>query len=582
MSDTKFERNAGILMPVSSLPSPYGIGTFGKDAYVFVTFVKECNHKYWQVLPLGPTTYGDSPYQSYSAFAGNPYFVDLDMLIEAGFLLKSEVISRDWGDGIVPVNVSEDDAVNGRFGTYRDGNIGDERYVSYEKIYNNRFDILRIAYNRFKAACAESKKTLAKGLPLYKQFDNFVKDNADWLEDYALFMALKSHFNNVSWGEWETDIKFRKPEAMSRYEEQLSDDIGYWKFIQFEFYLQWNALKQYANSNGIEIIGDIPIYMGYDSVDVWANQGEFQLDENLTPIKVAGVPPDAFSDAGQKWGNPLYDYDKMEANGFSWWRKRMAASAKLYDVIRIDHFIGIVKYYTIPADMPDARQGEYRQGPGQKLLDAINESIGDKKIIAEDLGVEVPEVAKILKENGYPGMKVLEFAFGGDRKNPHLPYNYTQNLVCYGGTHDNETLLGFFEDRGDWELGYAYDYLDTRDKGRMVDQVFRAAYSSVAVLTVFAVQDILKLGNWARMNLPSSMGNNWKWRMQKQKLLFDKNIIVVDLQEAYPEKEIPERLMSFFEYLRGLMRRKKEITGLISVKYRYQQKIVLKKKQKIV
>ena len=518
MSDTKFERNAGILMPVSSLPSPYGIGTFGKDAYDFVTFVKECNHKYWQVLPLGPTTYGDSPYQSYSAFAGNPYFVDLDMLIEAGFLLKSEVISRDWGDGIVPVNVSEDDAVNGRFGTYRDGNIGDERYVSYEKIYNNRFDILRIAYNRFKAACAESKKTLAKGLPLYKQFDNFVKDNADWLEDYALFMALKSHFNNVSWGEWETDIKFRKPEAMSRYEEQLSDDIGYWKFIQFEFYLQWNALKQYANINGIEIIGDIPIYMGYDSVDVWANQGEFQLDENLTPIKVAGVPPDAFSDAGQKWGNPLYDYDKMEANGFSWWRKRMAASAKLYDVIRIDHFIGIVKYYTIPADMPDARQGEYRQGPGQKLLDVINESIGDKKIIAEDLGVEVPEVAKILKENGYPGMKVLEFAFGGDRKNPHLPYNYTQNLVCYGGTHDNETLLGFFEDRGDWELGYAYDYLDTRDKGRMVDQVFRAAYSSVAVLTVFAVQDILKLGNWARMNLPSSMGNNWKWRMQKGQL----------------------------------------------------------------
>lgn len=518
MSDTKFERNAGILMPVSSLPSPYGIGTFGKDAYDFVTFVKECNHKYWQVLPLGPTTYGDSPYQSYSAFAGNPYFVDLDMLIEAGFLLKSEVISRDWGDGIVPVNVSEDDAVNGRFGSYRDGNIGDERYVSYEKIYNNRFDILRIAYNRFKAACAESKKTLAKGLPLYKQFDNFVKDNADWLEDYALFMALKSHFNNVSWGEWETDIKFRKPEAMSRYEEQLSDDIGYWKFIQFEFYLQWNALKQYANSNGIEIIGDIPIYMGYDSVDVWANQGEFQLDENLTPIKVAGVPPDAFSDAGQKWGNPLYDYDKMEANGFSWWRKRMAASAKLYDVIRIDHFIGIVKYYTIPADMPDARQGEYRHGPGQKLLDVINESIGDKKIIAEDLGVEVPEVAKILKENGYPGMKVLEFAFGGDRKNQHLPYNYTQNLVCYGGTHDNETLLGFFEDRGDWELGYAYDYLDTRDKGRMVDQVFRAAYSSVAVLTVFAVQDILKLGNWARMNLPSSMGNNWKWRMQKGQL----------------------------------------------------------------
>lgn len=515
---SKFKRNAGILMPISSLPSPYGIGTFGKDAYDFVTFVKECNHKYWQVLPLGPTTYGDSPYQSYSAFAGNPYFVDLDMLIEDGLLLKSEVISRDWGDGTVPVNVSEDDAVNGRYGTYKDGNIGDERYVSYEKLYNNRFDVLRIAYNRFKEKCIETKKTLGKGMPLYKQFDNFVRDNADWLDDYALFMALKVHFNNVSWSEWDDDIRFRKQEAMNRYKDELADDIGYWKFIQYEFFKQWTALKKYANDNGIEIIGDIPIYMGYDSDAVWADQSEFQLDENLTPVKVAGVPPDAFSESGQKWGNPLYDYDKMEQNDFCWWRKRMKASAQLYDVIRIDHFIGIVKYYTIPADMPDARQGEYVKGPGQKLLDAINESIGDKKIIAEDLGVEVPEVSEILEENGYPGMKVLEFAFGGDRKNPHLPYNYTTNLVCYGGTHDNETLLGYFEDRSDWELGYAYDYLDTRDKRQMVDEVFRAAYSSVAVLTVFAVQDILKLGNWARINLPSSLGNNWKWRMQKGQL----------------------------------------------------------------
>ena len=473
------ERAAGILMPISSLPSEYGIGCFSKSAYEFVDWLKGAGQSYWQILPLGPTSYGDSPYQSFSTFAGNPYFISLDELIEEGVLTRAECEKVNWGKA--------------------------KGSIDYEKIYKGRYPLLRKAYERSK-------------ISENPEYQKFVNENSWWLSDYALFMALKSHFNNVSWGEWETDIKFRKPEAMSRYEEQLSDDIGYWKFIQFEFYLQWNALKQYANSNGIEIIGDIPIYMGYDSVDVWANQGEFQLDENLTPIKVAGVPPDAFSDAGQKWGNPLYDYDKMEANGFSWWRKRMAASAKLYDVIRIDHFIGIVKYYTIPADMPDARQGEYRQGPGQKLLDVINESIGDKKIIAEDLGVEVPEVAKILKENGYPGMKVLEFAFGGDRKNPHLPYNYTQNLVCYGGTHDNETLLGFFEDRGDWELGYAYDYLDTRDKGRMVDQVFRAAYSSVAVLTVFAVQDILKLGNWARMNLPSSMGNNWKWRMQKGQL----------------------------------------------------------------
>ena len=296
MADTtSFKRNAGILMPVSSLPSPYGIGTFGKEAYDFVTFVKECNHKYWQVLPLGPTTYGDSPYQSFSAFAGNPYYVDLDMLIEDGLLKKSEVLSRDWGDGTVPVNVSEGDALSGKYEIITDINIGDERYVSYEKIYNSRFDVLRTAYGRFKEICAESKKTLAKGLPLYKQFDNFVRDNAVWLEDYALFMALKVHFNNVSWAEWDDDIRFRKPEAVARYREELADDLGYWEFIQFEFFKQWKALKKYANDNGIEIIGDIPIYMGYDSADVWADQEEFQLDENLMPVKVAGVPPDAFS-----------------------------------------------------------------------------------------------------------------------------------------------------------------------------------------------------------------------------------------------------------------------------------------------
>lgn len=411
-----FKRNAGILMAISSLPSPYGIGTLGKDAYEFVDFVRDSNHKYWQVLPVGPTTYGDSPYQPYSAFAGNPYFVDLDMLIEEGLLLKSEVIAVDWGDGIIPVEVSEDDAVNNRYQINHDGYLGDDRYVSYEKMYNGRFNVLRKAYERFKEKCVAAKLTLDKGLPLYKRFDNFIKDNAYWLKDYAMFMSLKEHFNQKAWGEWDRDIKFREPEAMQRYEDELSDDIGFWNFVQYEFYAQWDKLKAYANSNGIEIIGDIPIYMGYDSVDVWANQAEFQLDENLTPVKVAGVPPDAFSDMGQKWGNPLYDWNKMESSGFGWWRMRMANSARLYDVIRIDHFLGIIKYYTIPYEMPDARQGSYEQGPGQKLLDAINESIGNKKIIAEDLGVCMPEVDQILKDNNYPGMKVLEFAFGGDRK----------------------------------------------------------------------------------------------------------------------------------------------------------------------
>ena len=509
-----FERGAGILMAVSSLPSPYGIGTFGKAAYDFVDFVKNTNHRYWQVLPLGPTTYGDSPYQSYSAFAGNPYFVDLDMLVEEKLLTKAELLAVDWGDGFVPVTVSEEDAQNNRYPVNKDIYLGDENYVSYEKIYNSRFKVLHHAFENFKKIRSESKVHLGAGLPEYKRFDNYVKENAYWLEDYALFMAVKEHFENKSWAEWDDDIKFRKAAGLEKYRSLLADEIDFWKFVQYEFDKQWSRLKKYANDGGVEIIGDIPIYMGYDSAEVWANAKDFLLDENLSPVKVAGVPPDAFSDAGQKWGNPLYDWAALEEEAFGWWRQRMHRSAELYDVIRIDHFIGIVKYYTIPAEMPDARQGTYEWGPGQKLLDVINEAIGDKKIIAEDLGVPVPEVEELLLANNYPSMKVLEFAFGGDRKNPHLPYNYKKNCVVYGGTHDNETLMGYFSDHGEWELGYAYDYLDTRDKERMVDNVFRAAYSSVADLAIFSVQDILKLGNWARMNLPSSFGTNWKWRMQ--------------------------------------------------------------------
>ena len=521
-----FERSAGILMPVSSLPSPYGIGTFGKEAYDFVDFVKACNHKYWQVLPLGPTTYGDSPYQSFSAFAGNPYFIDLDKLVEEGLLAKSYLLSMDWGDGRVPVNVSEDDAVNGRYADNRDIDLGNESYVSYEKLYRVRFEVLRTAFSKYKQVNGLNgfiKQDLGgiAGIDMpadkeeYRRLARFVEDNEEWIYDYALFMSVKEYFDAISWQEWDEDIKFRTPEGMEKYTKLLSDDIDFWIYVQYEFDRQWTQLKSYANERGIKIIGDIPIYMGIDSADVWSNTLDFQLDENLAPVNVAGVPPDAFSDLGQKWGNPLYDWDAIEKNDYAWWRRRMAKSAQLYDVIRIDHFIGIVKYYSIPVNMPDARKGEYHMGPGRKLIAAINESIGQKLIIAEDLGVEIPEVNDILKENHYPGMKVLEFAFGGDRKNPHLPYNYTAESVVYGGTHDNETLMGFFEEHNEWELGYAFDYLGTRDREKMVDSVFRAAYSSVSNLVVFAVQDILKLGNWARINTPSSLGVNWKWRMNK-------------------------------------------------------------------
>ncbi len=477
-----FTRGAGVLMAVSSLPSPYGIGTFGRDAYEFLDYIEAINHQYWQVLPLGPTSYGDSPYQSYSAFAGNPYFIDLEELVKEKLLDGNEVRNTFWGS--------------------------DPERVDYETLFKNRIPILK------KGAAAFFKKTV-NDEALRQQYVGFCEDNADWLDDFALFMACKSYFAYKPWSEWDKDIRFRESAAIAKYEALLKEDIDFWKFTQYKFFEQWNKLKAYANDKKIEIIGDVPIYMAYDSADVWANTGLFQLDEKLAPVDVAGVPPDAFTELGQKWGNPLYDWEQLEKEDFGWWRRRITASAQLYDVIRIDHFIGIVKYYAIPADMPDARKGEYRKGPAGKLTKVINECLGGKKLIAEDLGVELAEVNALLLENGYPGMKIIEFAFGGDRKNTHLPYNYCNNCVVYGGTHDNETLLGFFNQRNDWELGYAYDYLDVRDKRKMVDAVFRLAYGSVAHTVIFQVQDILKLDNRARMNFPSTLGGNWQWRMKK-------------------------------------------------------------------
>ena len=483
----KFNRSAGILMAISSIPSPYGIGTFGKAAYEFVDYIKESNHKYWQVLPLGPTGYGDSPYQTCSIFAGNPYYIDLDILMEEGLLTKAYVLSFDWGDE----------------------NSEDQSYVNYEKIFLSRFIVLSTAFENFESKRMESG---------CKEYDDFITQNDDWLDDYSLYMACKAYFGYIDWNKWIDEVKFREPKALLNYKVQLTKEIEFWKFCQFEFFIQWNKLKKYANDNGIEVIGDIPIYTASDSVDVWANTSMFQLDEKLVPTKVSGVPPDAFTSLGQKWGNPIYDWDAMEKDGFLWWKIRMEKAAELYDVIRIDHFIGIVKYYTIPTECPDATVGEYKIGPGKKLTDVINKAIGDKKIIAENLGVAIPEVDELLKVNDYPVMEVLEFAFDGNRDNPHIPYNYEKNSVVYGGTHDNETLQGFFNERNDQELGYAYDYLGTRDKNSLVDKVFRAAYGSVADLVIFQVQDILKLDNAARMNFPSTLGDNWKWRLRSGQL----------------------------------------------------------------
>lgn len=475
---TMLKRGAGILMPISSLPAPYGIGTFGKSAYEFADSLKRARQSYWQVLPLGPTSYGDSPYQSFSAFAGNPYFIDLDALLEEELLTKEEIDACYWLDS--------------------------EEEVKYDAVYYYRFPLLKKAYERSRHGETE-------------EYRAFCAKNSHWLDDYALYMALKGHFGNKEWMKWEEPIRLRKPEAVKRYEELLREEIGYWKFLQFKFYEQWDQLKNYVNGLGISIIGDIPIYVALDSADVWNHPELFQLDpDTLTPLRVAGVPPDAFSDDGQLWGNPLYDWDKIEETGFAWWKDRMRASARLYDVVRIDHFIGVVQYYSIPYGAEDGKTGEWKQGPGKKLTDAINEAAGDAKIIAEDLGIFCPAVKELLRETGYPGMKIIEFAFSGDRFNEHLPHCYEPNSVVYGGTHDNETLVGYFkpEARQWWELQYIADYLGAAHHEEVPDKVFRAAYGSVASVAVFQMQDVLGLGNEARMNTPGTVGGNWKWRMK--------------------------------------------------------------------
>lgn len=467
-----FLRRAGVLMPVSSLPSKYGIGTFGKEGYKFVDFLAKADMKYWQVLPLGPTSYGDSPYQSPSAFAGNPYFIDIEGLIKDKLLTKKEADAAYLGSNPM--------------------------YVDYAAQYENRYPLLYKAYDRW-----------VKNIP--EDFEAFVKKEK-WLPDFALFMALKKHFNQAEWIKWDEDIRFRKPAAVKRYKTELAYEIGFQEFLQYKFFKEWKALKAYANGKGIEIIGDMPIYVSYDSADVWTNTKLFRLDETLHQTEVAGCPPDCFSEDGQKWGNPLYDWKAHEAEGFKWFKKRMAGLARLYDVIRIDHFIGVVRYYCVPYDKT-AKYGWYEDGPAMKLVDAINEAIGKSKIIAEDLGVYMPEVEAVLNESGFPGMKLLAFAFDSDSENSHLAHFFKKNMVAYIGTHDNETLAGQLETMKPKQVKYMMDYIGASDKADIREKMFKCLYRSVADTVILQMQDVLGLDNRARINLPSTLGNNWHWRM---------------------------------------------------------------------
>ena len=491
--EKELTRGAGILMPVSSLPSKYGIGTLGKAAYDFVDDLVRAGQKYWQVLPIGPTSFGDSPYQSFSTYAGNPYFIDLDLLIEEGLLQRQEVETIRWYEK--------------------------EDQVSYELLWEYRYSVLKAAFER-----SDHEKT--------KEYRDFMEREKDWISSYSLYMACTEHFGNREWLSWKKDIRDRKMEALISYQVMLEKEIRFWEFVQYKFWQQWDRLHAYANEKGIQIIGDIPIYVALDSADVWVHPEQFLLDENHEPTVVAGCPPDAFSNEGQKWGNPIYDWERMEREDFAWWKKRIRAAARCYDVIRIDHFIGIVRYYKIPVN-ESAKKGSFAWGPGLKLLKALDESIGEAKIIAEDLGVLVPEVGEVLQKSGYPGMKVLEFAFDGKRENPYLPHNYPKNCVVYGGTHDNDTLEGYYDMLSKENRAYAMAYCQVKRKKKLTDAIIRIGYASVANTVIFQMQDILKKNNNARMNYPSTIGTNWRWRMKSQEFTTKKQKRLAKLANIY-------------------------------------------------
>ena len=471
-------RGSGILMHISSLPSAHGIGTFGREAYAFADFLAEAGQKYWQILPLGPTGCGDSPYQASSAFAGNPYFIDLDLLAEDGLLEREEIDAVFFG--------------------------ADPESVDYGALYAGRGALLRLAYQRGWDRDREA-------------VERFRAENAAWLEDFALYTACKGHFGMRPWTEWEDeDLRLRRSgEALERWGGKLREDEECCVYTQFLFFRQWEALRRYVHEKGVSIIGDVPIYVPLDSSDVWAGRELFQLDADGRPTEVAGVPPDYFSEDGQLWGNPLYDWEKMEADGFSWWIERLRAAGRLYDVVRIDHFRGLESYWAVPAGEETARNGRWRPGPGEAFITAVKTALPELGVIAEDLGMLTDAVVRLREFSGFPGMKVLQFAFDTSGESDYLPHKYSPNCVCYIGTHDNETLCQWIEQTGRDNLKFAKRYFGLHKKEGYAMGILRGGMGSVAELFIAPMTDWLGLGAEARMNTPGTLGDNWRWRMKK-------------------------------------------------------------------
>ena len=462
-------------MPVTSLPSPWGVGTLGAAARHFVDFLAQSGMAVWQVLPVVPTSFGDSPYQSFSTFAGNPYLIDLDDLAAEGLLELDEYADIPWGD--------------------------DPERVDYGVLYRERFAVLRRAVARLLAGDRTD-------------FESFCACESAWLDDYALFMALKDAHGGAPWDMWEDGLRLRTPDALAEARAAYADDVSFWKGVQYLFFRQWDRLHEYACAAGVQIMGDLPFYVSGDSADVWSRPDQFELDEQLRPCEIAGVPPDAFSAIGQVWGNPLFNWERMRAEGYRWWFERVRAQFKLYDIVRIDHFRGFDSYFAIPAGSDTAAGGRWRTGPGIEFFRMLNDALGPCSIVAEDLGYLTDSVRKLLADTGYPGMKILEFAFdsrdGGGAA--YLPFSYPTNCVAYVGTHDNDTALGWLETALPNDVATAREYLHLDPAEGEGWGFMRAIWASPANLAIVQMQDLLDLGSEARINVPSTLGNNWCWR----------------------------------------------------------------------
>ena len=476
------KRQSGVLMHISSLPGKYGIGSFGQSAYDFVDFLVRTKQRYWQILPLGTTSYGDSPYQSFSAFAGNTYFIDFDVLIEEGLLNEADVKGADFGD--------------------------DPRKVDYAKIFDARRPIMEKAVARFLKADDLS------------DYESFVEQNAAWLEVFAEYMAIKEHFDNLAWTEWpDKAIRRREAASLASYREKLADKLTYHRVTQYLFFKQWLRLKAYANEHHIEIVGDMPIYVAADSADVWAQPHFFKTDAVGKPTCVAGCPPDEFSETGQLWGNPIYDWEAMDKDGYAWWIERLRESFKIYDIVRIDHFRGFESYWEVPADSETSATGKWVKGPDYKLFAAVKEALGDLNIIAEDLGFMTDEVIELRERTGFPGMKILQFAFNPDDESIDSPHLAPNNSVMYTGTHDNNTVLGWYKDEvDDATRQYMAQYTNRKEYETVPHAMLRTIFASVSFMAIATMQDLLELDSAARMNYPSTIGGNWTWRMTAEEL----------------------------------------------------------------